>query len=77
MLPIPWWAKIAIQLAWNVLRRALVNAGVSAEVVANIETILRYIGVLGANVTHQEMNERVQKLHPHCSGVACAPELKV
>lgn len=73
MIPIPWWAKIGIALAWKALASALRKAGVDQDVIDKIEEILRFIGVLGGTL-HRE---RVHEVHMKCSGVACPPDLKV
>lgn len=78
LFTIPIWARLVIRLAWGALKGALERGGVPLVVIQTIEEVMRQLGVLGvASLTHTEVVERARGIQGHCSGVACAPELKV
>lgn len=74
---IPAWAKVAIMVAWAALKAALSAAGFPSVVISAIEAVLQHFGILGAaSFSSAELHARADALKDHCSGVACAPDLK-
>lgn len=70
-------AKLIIAAAWAALQTVLVALHVPTIVITAIAAVLTQFGLLGQEVVSMDdLHKRAQDLHDHCSGVACAPELK-